>query len=158
MHARTQLITNCCTLSEIPGAYEWFDRHQKFVGEVSRHFKLEMNTLGYFFTCPHSSKSKGLMSTSSSAVPQKLFADIYGYELSPSVLVCGTHSWSLSKHINTPCITKVQHTEEQMRIKFLFCNITSPQNMKLRFKSFCLHLAPFSTLSDPVPLQINVNI
>jgi len=48
MHTQTQLITDCRTLSKVSGACEWFDRHQKFVGEVSRHFKLELNTLGCF--------------------------------------------------------------------------------------------------------------
>jgi hypothetical protein len=38
---------DCRKLPGFPGLYEWFDRHQYFVGEVSLHFLLELNTLEF---------------------------------------------------------------------------------------------------------------
>ena len=68
---------DCRTLSKAPGGgCEWFDGHQKCVGEVSLHFQLELNTLGSLSV--HADKNlKGYGLANVGAVPLKLFVDIY---------------------------------------------------------------------------------
>jgi hypothetical protein len=43
VHTPDTLIVDCRTLSKVPGLF----RHQKFVGEASLHFELELNALGF---------------------------------------------------------------------------------------------------------------
>ena len=42
------MIMDFAAFERYPGGCEWFDRHEKFVGQVSLYFQLDLNTPGSF--------------------------------------------------------------------------------------------------------------
>jgi hypothetical protein len=84
---------------------EWFDRHPKYVGEVSFHFQFGLNALGLKFS--HRQNRKGLRSTRCWAVPRKLSVcghAVYWYALL-SCFWCGELTHEVCPSIqDTTCI------------------------------------------------------
>jgi hypothetical protein len=87
VHAWTRLIMDCSTLSKVLGRLRMVWQTQTCVGEVSLHFHLELNTLGFLDVLTHK-KVKNWVCLHVGAVPRKLFAPKYiDMEFSPCFYV-----------------------------------------------------------------------
>ena len=64
------------TVDGVVGSCEWFDRHQKCVGEVPLHFELQLNTLGVFI-CPTVKNLKDSGQANVGPVPRIPLADMF---------------------------------------------------------------------------------